>query len=259
MPSHNEWKPELYDDKLRFISVYGKDVVDLLRPQEGERILDLGCGTGDLTAQIAASGAHTEGIDKSADMIEQACRKYPTLSFEIADAENSLPNRFTSSFDAVFSNAALHWMKNADDVIRHVYSSLQPGGRFVAEFGGRDNVGTILHGISHVLSSKYGIDAAALSPWYYPTIGEYASRLEQAGFRVDYAVHFDRPTPLPDGDDGLSYWLKSFAGDFVQALPAQEQGRFFELVTEECRPFIYVQGQWVADYRRLRFSALKPG
>lgn len=87
MPPHNEWKPELYDDKLRFISVYGKDVVDLLRPQEGERILDLGCGTGDLTAQIAASGAHTEGIDKSADMIEQARRKYPTLPFICAQGQ----------------------------------------------------------------------------------------------------------------------------------------------------------------------------
>ncbi|PZM65941.1 class I SAM-dependent methyltransferase [Paenibacillus dendritiformis] len=254
----DEWCPERYDSKLGFVSAHGQNVIGLLQPMAGESVLDVGCGTGDITARIRESGAHVVGIDKSEAMIAQARSKYPELRFMVADAECPLPDTLAEAFDAVFSNAALHWMKAADQVLAEVWRCLRPGGRFVAEFGGRGNIRTVEQAIEDVLQAEYGIEASAFHPWYFPPLGEYASRLEAAGFHVDMAVHFNRPTALPDGDAGMDYWLESFAKPFVRAVGEKESGRLFRLVKERCRPSLYSGDEWTLDYARLRFAAHKP-
>ncbi|UHA74954.1 class I SAM-dependent methyltransferase [Paenibacillus sp. 481] len=256
MASLNEWKANLYDDKLQFVSDYGKSVVDLLQPQAGERILDLGCGTGDLTSLIAASGATVHGVDYSASMIETARKKYPREAFFVADAEQALTGE---QYDAVFSNAALHWMNAPQAVIANVWKALVLGGRFVAELGGHGNVATIYEGVVNAVNEMYGIDVTGKCPWYFPTLGQYSSLLEQQGFRVLYAVHFDRPTALMDGEQGLHDWLDSFAGDFLVDLKLsyKEKEQLFARVADRCRPQLFRNGGWIADYRRLRFAATK--
>jgi len=255
MSSINNWQPEAYDNKLGFVSQFGKGVVELLNPQAGERILDLGCGTGDLSAEISSSGAHVMGMDFSAKMIEQAKKKYPEINFVVGNAEEFT---FQETFNAVFSNAALHWMTRPAMVISCVNDVLAEGGRFVVEFGGKGNVQKIVEAISNVLSRDYGIDASKLNPWYFPSIGEYSSLLEQQGFRVTYAVHFDRPTKLEDGENGLNTWLAGLAADdFFKGFNQAEKTEIATKVSEFARKYLYKDGFWYADYKRLRLIAVK--
>jgi len=251
--SVNTWDADLYDSKIRFVSEQGKEVVHLLKPQPGERILDLGCGTGDLTYEIARSGAIPLGIDLSPSMVEKARRKFPDLQFAVVNAETF---RTTEQFDAVFSNAALHWMKGAAEVIKSVWLALRPGGRFVAEFGGKGNVNTIMKGITGVLA-EHGISAAERNPWYFPSIGEYCSLLEQQGFHVTYAVHFDHPPLLEGGESGLKHWLHMFCDDFFQTTTAIERETMMDQIAEKLKPVLYQNGTWFADYRRIRIRAVK--
>ncbi|MBD7966627.1 class I SAM-dependent methyltransferase [Paenibacillus gallinarum] len=247
------WASEHYDEKLSFVSEMGRGVIDLLEPAEGERILDLGCGTGDLTQEIAASKALVTGMDLSPSMLEKARIKYPNLNFVEGNAE-----RFTvqEPLDAVFSNAALHWMKNAEDVVQCIHDALRPGGRFVAEFGGKHNVGTVVQAISEVLIEQ-GIDAGTRSPWYFPSIGEYSVLLEKHGFRVTYALHFDRPTPMQDGEAGLRHWLNGFASPFFTDASPEFLNRAYDEIAERTKAALYHEGTWNIDYKRLRIRAIK--
>jgi trans-aconitate methyltransferase len=254
MGSSHIWKPTLYDEKLGFVSEYGKGVVELLEPQQGERILDLGCGTGDLSHDIAKSGAYVLGMDYSLHMIEQASSKYPELDFRMGNAE-----QFTldQPVNAVFSNAALHWVKNASNVVASVWNALVPGGRFVAEFGGKANCDTIVKSIYKVLE-EYGIDAEKRNPWYFPSIGEYSSLLEQQGFRVTYAAHFDRPTLLQDGENGLTHWLSGLAADeFFKDITEADKETMFAKIAHHAQASLFTNGNWYADYKRLRIVAIK--
>src|SRR5688572_11002406 len=130
------WSPQLYEGQHSFVWKYGADLLPLLAPQPGERIIDLGCGTGRLTAQIAESGAEVIGVDRSPEMIGQARQNFPKLRFLLADIASF---ESPEPADAVFSNAALHWVTDAEAAARNVARSLRPGGRFVAEFGGKRN------------------------------------------------------------------------------------------------------------------------
>lgn len=254
MSSKNIWNPESYDNKLAFVSEYGKSLIELLAPRQNEKILDLGCGTGDLTFQIAESGAKVTGVDYSASMIEAARKKYPGLEFAISNGES-----FTTeeSYDAVFSNAALHWMKDAHGVVRSIHQALKPGGRFVAEFGGKGNVETIIQAIYEVFEEEYGIDASTLNPWYFPSIGEYALLLEEHGFKVDYMRHYDRPTKLSDNKEGLNGWLANFGGDFLNGFSEEEKAALYAKVTERLVPKLMHDGSMYADYKRLTVAAVK--
>ncbi|MEI7025383.1 methyltransferase domain-containing protein [Paenibacillus sp. y28] len=254
MNSPQSWKPEMYDAKLGYVSQWGKGVVELLDARPGERILDLGCGTGDLTYQIAQTGAHVTGLDLSVPMIEQARAKYTGIPFLIGNAE-----QFTldEPVQAVFSNAALHWAKRAPDVIASVWNALAPGGRFVAEFGGKDNVGSLINALSGILARDYGIDATKRNPWYFPSIGQYSELLERQGFRVTYAVHFDRPTMLEDGEQGLAHWLNGFADAFFSGFDESAKTRLYDQIAAAVRPALFRQGSWFADYKRLRIVAVK--
>lgn len=248
------WNSERYDLKLGFVSEYGKDVLQLLQPASGERILDLGCGTGDLTYLIQQSGAHVTGLDLSAEMIEQAKAKYPALNLIVGNGEHF---QLGEQFDAVFSNAALHWMKQPIPVIDTVWRHLKSQGRFVAEFGGKGNVERVVQAIREVLQELYGWNADELNPWYFPSIGQYSSLLEERGFRVVYAAHFDRPTRMEDEERGLRLWLDSFAQPFLSGLSRQEADNACERIAQKVKPDLFYDGAWHIDYKRLRIVAIK--
>ncbi|MCF2938198.1 class I SAM-dependent methyltransferase [Paenibacillus alkaliterrae] len=255
MNSIHVWQSDLYDNKLDYVSEFGKGVVELLNPENGEKILDLGCGTGDLAYQISRSGAIVTGMDLSTQMIEVAKEKYPEINFYVGNAENF---EFAEQVDAVFSNATLHWMKNPAEVIKCVCNVLNKGGRFVAEFGGQGNVENVIKATNKVLERDYGIDASARNPWYFPSIAEYSILLEQQGFRVAYAVHFDRPTEMKDGENGLNLWLTGSVDDFFIGFSAEEKKQVIEKIATEARNELFKDGAWYIDYKRLRIMAIKP-
>jgi len=255
MGSTAKWDAGLYDDKHSFVWKMAAGLVELLEPKPGERILDVGCGTGHLTAQIAASGALTYGIDQSPEMIRQAREKFPELRFDVMDArEISLEE----SFDAVFSNATLHWIKEPERVIRGIVKVLKPGGRFVAEFGGKGNVAALL-AAAECAWKKLRPETPFDSPWFYPSAGEYASLLERRGLEVTYALLFDRPTPLEDGERGLRTWLEMCGGSIAGKLPVEERERLVKEIERQARGKLFRDGQWVMDYRRLRIVARTAG
>lgn len=245
------WDAGLYDDRHSFVWKQGASLIELLAPKEGERILDLGCGTGHLTASLAESGATVVGLDSSADMLAQARSAFPRLEFVQADARAF---SFVQPFDAVFSNAVLHWVRPPEDAIRCVRNALRPGGRFVAELGGQGNVRALLAALQ-TAADRMGI-AAWQPPWYFPGVGVYASLLESAGFEVRFATLFDRPTPL-EGADGLKGWVKMFARSLLDDMPAERGEELLEAVEEAARPHLFREGGWFADYRRLRVAAVR--
>ncbi len=245
------WDPERYARHARFVSDLGQPVVELLAPQAGERVLDLGCGDGALTAQLAAAGCQVIGVDASAAQI--AAARARGLDARVVEGEHL---DFDAAFDAVFSNAALHWMKRPDEVIAGVWRALVPGGRFVGECGGAGCVATIEAALLGALALR-GIDGMAAHPWYFPTVEDYRARLAAHGFAVEWIALIPRPTLLP-GD--ITGWLETFAESFTSVVPAEQRVAFLEEVREALRPQLCdANGQWTADYVRLRFKARKPG
>ena len=202
------WDPALYRDKHAFVWQYGQDLVGLLAPLPGERILDVGCGSGQLTAQIAAAGAEVTGIDSSPAMLAEASRNYPDLRFERVDASRM---GYDGQFDAVFSNAALHWVRDAGAAASGMARALRPKGRLVVEFGGKGNVRQLLNAISQALAA-FQLHIPE-SQWFYPGVGEYAAMLERHGLEVNYASLFDRPTALAGG---LADWIAMFGAGFLE-------------------------------------------
>ncbi len=249
----NKWDPDNYDNKVGFVSEFGKEVLGLLAPVPGESILDLGCGTGDLTYEIFKLGTKPIGIDYSPTMIKKACEKYPGIPFYVDFAETF---RLKETVDAVFSNAVLHWVTRASLAIESIYLALKEGGRFVAEFGGKGNVDMVIKAIYEVLS-KYKIDAAKLNPWFYPSVEEYTSLLESQGFKVKEAYLFDRPTKLKGEERGLRDWLDIFFGIFFEELSIYEKEEAYSSIEEILRPSLFRDGSYFADYVRIRVKAVK--
>jgi SAM-dependent methyltransferase len=246
------WNPEQYARDARFVSDLGAPVLELLSPQPGERILDLGCGDGVLAAKLQALGCDVLGVDASAAQVEAT--KKLGVPAQAIDGEN-LP--FENEFDAIFSNAALHWMRNDPDaVIAGVYKSLRAGGRFVAEMGGANCVQKIRTALIAALDRR-NIDGKSADLWYFPTVEDYSARLKHAGFTIDYIAHIPRPTPLP-GD--VTAWLKVFAHNFTDKLPPSDRDAYLAEVQAALKPQLCDEnGKWTADYTRLRFKAMKPG
>lgn len=249
--STNDWDTDSYDEGHSFVFEYGEDVVDLLEPEHGERILDLGCGTGHLTNQIAESGADTVGLDASEEMVERARDAFPAYEFVKEDARDFW---FDEPYDAVFSNAALHWIPEQDAVLDSVTDALVPGGRFVAELGGIGNVAAIVDAVREEGAIR-GYDVE--SPWYFPSIGDYTSKLESHGLETRYATLFDRPTELDNGTDGLAEWLEMFGDSLLSPIPDDEQSAVISSVENRLREEHFQNGAWIADYRRLRVVARK--
>lgn len=248
MQQTTSWNPDSYSKTARFVSDLGEPLLKLLEPKPRERILDLGCGDGALTAKIAAAGALVIGVDSSLAQIQAAHRRGLN-----ALVMNGQQMGFKHSFDAVFSNAALHWMKLPERVIEGVANLLRPGGRFVGEFGGKGNVQTIRAAL-HAGLRKRAIDPSVVDPWYYPSPEEYTALLREYRFAVDYIELIPRPTQLP-GD--MVDWLEIFAQPFTNSLHQSERRNFLREIRNALEPMLRKSdGTWFADYVRLRFKAL---
>jgi trans-aconitate methyltransferase len=244
----NSWNAEQYEARHSYVWQWGGNLRELLQPREGERILDLGCGTGQLAAEIAASGAQVVGLDSSPEMLGQARQNYPKLKFVLADATDF---RFEEPFDAVFSNAALHWVKDVESSVKCIAAALRPGGRFVAEFGGKGNIPEILA----ALRTVFGAIAEERCPWRFRGIAESATLLESHGLEVRQASLFDRPTPV-QGEHGMQDWIEMFCGNYFKHLSSDDAKRKVHELVEYLRPKLYHDGVWTLDYRRLRVVAV---
>ncbi len=249
--AETQWNPALYQQKHAFVYEYGKALLALLDAKPHERILDLGCGTGQLTEAIAEQGATLIGLDKSPEMIATAKSNYPKIEFQVADAADFA---FAEPFDAVFSNAALHWVTRAEEAAACIAKALKPGGRFVAEFGGKENAANVAAAIRDTL--KEMLNLKVHHPWYFPSLGEYASLLEGQGFTVTQAWWFARPTPL-DGEDGMRNWINMFCGDMLKEVPENLRAEVLNRIEANIKPKNFVDGQWFVDYCRLRIVAYK--
>ena len=243
------WNPDTYARHARFVSDLGAGVFDWLAPRPGEQVLDLGCGDGALTEKLVAAGCRVIAIDSSTEQIGAARAR--GLDARRGSAE-TLP--FQAEFDAVFSNAVLHWIRDAAAVIASVHRALKPGGRFVAEFGGAGCVQTVRLALIDA-AARRGLDGAALDPWFFPTEAAYRALLEAQGFAVHAITLFPRPTPLP-GD--ITDWLETFAQPFLGAVPPAGRRAFIDDVRDAVQPALFDASRgWRADYVRLRFDARK--
>jgi trans-aconitate methyltransferase len=244
------WNAAGYEKNARFVTDLGAPVLQLLAPIPNERILDVGCGDGVLTKKISDAGSHVVGLDSSPDLCAAARR----LGLEIVEMSAS-DIAFEKEFDAVFSNAALHWMKDADRVVRNIARALRPKGRFVAEMGGYKCVEIIRSALVEELNCR-GYDGESASPWYFPSPAEYRAHLSAAGFDVPYIELIPRPTPIPD----MMGWLTTFSHCFTALLPSDERRDYLESVQVRIRPRLCDDsGKWTADYTRLRFRAVLEG
>ena len=246
------WNTELYNQKHDFVTQYGESVIELLNPQKDEVILDLGCGSGELTNKIAPCCSCVIGTDYSINMIAKAQNNFPKLTFVQHNAEINFP--FEERFDAVFSNAALHWMINAEAVVKNVAQSLKPGGRFVFEMGGKGNVAAIIQALE-LAANDFNLAKLAIYN-YFPSISEYSSILERNGLRVKFAVLFERPTLL-DGEDGLRNWIKMFRNSVLDKLEPSIHEQFLAKIEYYGQAKLLRKQQWFADYVRLRMIAIK--
>jgi len=243
------WDPQAYGRDGVFVHALAGGVFDLLDAHPGERILDLGCGDGQLTARIAASGADVVGVDASAAMV--AATRARGIAADEASAE-SLPYS-DSSFHAVFSNAALHWVRNQHAMMAEVRRVLKPGGRFVAEMGGHGNIAAIRVALMASLE-RHGYGSLEEGVNYYATPQGYTRRLQQHGFRVDKIVLIPRPTVL--GEGGMASWLRTFRRGVLEGLPENLRETMVEETCALLEPALRdEEGTWVADYVRLRFIA----
>ena len=240
------WSAETYDKNARFVSDLGATVLEWLAPKAGERILDLGCGDGALTRRLIDVGAEVVGVDASESFLQAA--RDAGIDARYMDGHDLT---FDTEFDAVFSNAALHWMTRPQEVVAGIVRALKPQGRFVAEFGGHGNVAAIVTAMRAVARARGG-DEAIAGPWFYPTPDEYSAMLEEHGFEVRRIGLYPRPTPLPTG---LDAWLMTFRGSYFEQYGGATQDVLDETV-DLLRPQLCdSSGNWTADYVRLRVEA----
>lgn len=243
----DEWSADSYAANARFVSEYGEAIIDLLAPRPGEHILDLGCGDGALTTKISGLGATVVAVDASGSMVA-AARKLGINAF----LKRGEDLAFREEFDAVFSNAALHWMTRPDKVAQNIYQALKPGARFVGEMGGMGNVAAIHTAILAVFA-RHGLTKETQSPWYFPSVSEYRAVLENAGLTVDQMTLIPRPTPVKAG---MTKWLETLAAPYFSRIDPIICTQFRDEIVELLRPALCDQsGNWTVDYVRLRFVA----
>ncbi|MSQ12649.1 MAG: class I SAM-dependent methyltransferase [Dehalococcoidia bacterium] len=248
------WDAALYDRRHAFVWEMASDLVVLLAPKHGERVLDLGCGTGHLTKRIAETGATVVGLDQSESMIAQAKQNYPDMTFVPGDARDF---RFDQPFDAVFSNAVLHWVTPPEKAVQCVARALKQGGRLVLEMGGKGNIRALRAAIDASLDEVGASENKALKPWYNPSVAEYSGLLESHGLLVTQAALFSRPTPLEGGPAGIANWMRMFGSMLLANLPPATQAEVIARIEDRLRPSLWHENRWVADYVRLRVVAVK--
>lgn len=251
-----EWKTDLYTRKHSFVYGFGESLVDLLQANRKEEVLDLGCGSGELTHKISEVAKKVIGMDSSEEMIENAKSKFETIEFILGDATNFQFGE--KKFDAIFSNAVLHWITSPEKPIHCMYETLRKGGRIVLEFGGKGNVQNILKELRKSLKDRGYTKLSDLEIWYFPSIGEYSTLLEKQGFFVTFAEHFDRWTELVDEKNGIQDWLSMFAPSLLGGIKPEETEEIKKEVQENLKTTNFQNGKWYADYKRIRIKAIKP-
>lgn len=255
MPDWNtmitQWNAQLYGDRHAFVHRLGAGVLDLLDPQLGELILDLGCGTGELTHQIAQRGARVLGFDASPVMLAKARAQFPDLDLRQGRGENF---DFGTDFDAVFSNATLHWISDHASVARSVERALKSGGRFVGELGGQGNVARLEAALEQAAQEL--CLPPFVSPNRFPSLCEFAASLEAGGLRPVFLHLFERPTPL-QGEDGLHFWYRQFRAVYLDSLAPPQADAVLERASHIAQSHLRRDDAWFADYVRLRFVAVK--
>jgi trans-aconitate methyltransferase len=250
----SHWNAHLYDTSLKYVADYGKELVALLNPKKDERILDLGCGTGDLTIEIAQKGAHVIGLDNSETMLRRAREKYPKIEFMQGDA---IDFKLEEPVDAVFSNAVLHWVTQQEMAVKNIYASLKKGGRFVAELGGKGNVHKIIESIQNVIAQAGYKTVDFNHVFYFPSIGDYATLLEKTGFQVEASYLFERPTLILNGEAGFRDWVNVFGILFFQNVPSNKKDELIAKAVEGMMKSLEKDDRYFADYVRLRVLASK--
>ena len=249
---NQNWNANDYTSGFSFVYEYGQDVLNLIEAKNVHDVIDLGCGTGTLTNELSDMSYKVLGLDASEEMLSKARKNFPDLKFMKADAINF---SLDEQVDVVFSNAVLHWIDKSKQslMLKCVYDALRPGGQFVFEMGGY-GCGKFIHDELAKTFSEHGYEY--VMPFFFPTIGEYAAMIENAGFIVKYAILFDRPTKLK-GSDGLSNWIKMFVTNPFKGISESESEYIRRETQENLREKLSVNGEWFADYVRLRMRAVK--
>jgi SAM-dependent methyltransferase len=248
----NTWDAERYRGAFGFVSSYGMALLDVLDAQPGERVLDLGCGTGEHAAELGARGVRVVGLDADPAMVAVAVTTAPDAAVLLRDATRDEPD--LGPFDAAFSNSALHWMQPQESALRYVRASLRTGGRFVAEMGGTGNVQRVIRAFRQALGDV-GLDDIPVTENWFPTIGQQAGLLEDAGFEVRLMTLVDRPTHLGP-DLTAADWCRQFRADTWTAVPPETHAALAARIDALAAPDLLIADGWVMDYRRLRFVAV---
>lgn len=246
-----KWDSELYDRQHQFVSAFGESLTDLVNTDSDQVIWDLGCGTGILTAVLARGGAHVVGTDLSSDMIRQARLQYPGIDFRVGDA---ISIDLGVRVDTVFSNAVFHWIHRQQELLGNIRATLNPQGRIVCEMGTAGNIARIEKAFGEACA-QHGLSCP--SRFFFPSASRYGDMLRQAGFDVLMMEDFDRPTPFAGGREGMKLWLEQFYASQLEALSGEKRRLILEATEERLLPELWDGGQWVGDYRRLRFIAVK--
>jgi trans-aconitate methyltransferase len=244
-----EWNSALYDKKHDFVAEYGKGLLAFLPDRKEQTILDLGCGTGTLTAQLASLGSKVMGVDASRNMIDKAKEQYGNLEFRVCDAL-ALP--FEAEWDVVFSNAVFHWISDHDALLAGIHKALKPQGLLVCEFGAKGNIVSVEKGFAEACG-EYGFDYAP--KFNFPTTEYFGKLLETNGFIIDKIYDYDRPTVLKDGDQGMVNWMKQFFASEMSVMEEDTRTAVLKKAEDLTRDTLWDGKEWVADYRRLRVIA----
>lgn len=244
-----DWNAGLYEDKHGFVAEYGKGLLEFVPPDRQQAILDLGCGTGTLTSELAARAGEVIGLDASPDMVTAARERFPGIRFFTGDALD-LP--FENRFDVVFSNAVFHWLPDHDLLLKNIRRALKPGGRLVCEFGAKGNIAAVENAFARACAEQ---GLRYKSRFTFPEAEAFAQLLADNHFTCELVVAYDRPTVLRDGEAGLRNWLRQFFAAELEALPESSQAALLTRVEELARPRLWNGEAWVADYRRLRVVA----
>lgn len=246
----NEWNPENYTDNFQFVHKYGEELIDFLTVPEGSFVVDLGCGNGVLTKKLAEKGFRTLGIDASEAMLEKAASLYPLLGFIQGDA---CEFKLAEKADAIFSNAVFHWIDNQNKLVKNIAANLKTGGELVFGFGGKGCADTV-HKAMEKAFAEHGREY--VNRFNFRSIGEFAPLLEKHGFRVEYAVLYDRPTEQA-GENGLENWINMFLGSAFDGVDSITKEKIIARAEELCRDKLYINGKWYIDYVRIRMKAVK--
>ena len=246
-----DWNADLYENKHDFVAEYGRDRLSNVPETPGQAILDLGCGTGTLTHALLEKSTSVVGLDASPEMIGKARQLYPGMDFRVLDACLMPWNNW---FDVIFSNAAFHWIPDHGALLKAVSRALKPQGKLICEFGAHRNILRIREAFRPSLER---MNLPYKTRFYFPTVEEYRSMLEQAGLRPEVVMDFDRPTPLKDGPYGLRNWARQFFWADLKCLHEKRRVRIFEEMEKALRDELWDGTQWVADYRRIRVIASK--